>query len=52
MGKGNHLKIAFVFDPPSLIEQNLSVDCRIELFTLSSVGLKAKVIAEDIIAYS
>ncbi len=52
MGKGNHLKIGFVYDPPSLVEQSVSADCRVELFTLNSIGLKAKVIAEDIIAYS
>ena len=52
MGKGNHLKIGFVYDPPSLIEQNTATDCRVELFTLNTIGLKAKVIAEDIIAYS
>ena len=52
MGKGNHLKIGFVYDPPSLVEQSVAADCRVELFTLKSIGLKAKVIAEDIIAYS
>jgi len=50
MGKGNRLKIGFQYNMP-LLQQGQGNDCRTELFTGNVVGFKARVVAEDIVAY-
>ena len=51
MGKGEKLKIGFQYNLP-LLQQAQGSDCRSELFACRLAGFKARVIAEDIIAYA
>jgi hypothetical protein len=49
MGKGTQLKIGFLYANPLL--DRAPVDCRTDFHTVD-LGCKARVIAEDIIAYA